>query len=150
MTKEEWDSLQNSKKKQYKYIPTGNPGEVKKMEIDDSIEEENEDDKKKKKKQKEEKESSSLINDKPKTKAEKELSKKNVNTPSGIYSAIIDEEGKTIRNPTELQYWKEKVQYLKRNFSDQAERPSNIYRPQWEHKAINYDKKKEEAKRNKA
>ena len=42
MTKEEWDILQNSKKKQYKYVPTGNAGEVKKVEItEDSEEKEN-------------------------------------------------------------------------------------------------------------
>jgi hypothetical protein len=33
MTKEEWEILQNSKKKQYKYIPTEKPGEVSKVEI---------------------------------------------------------------------------------------------------------------------
>jgi hypothetical protein len=33
MTREEWDTLQNSLKKEYKYIPTGNPGEVKKIEV---------------------------------------------------------------------------------------------------------------------
>ena len=33
MTKEEWDSKQNSLKKEYKYISTGVPGQVKKIEI---------------------------------------------------------------------------------------------------------------------
>jgi hypothetical protein len=32
MTKEEWESKQNSQKKSYKYVPTGNPGEVKMVE----------------------------------------------------------------------------------------------------------------------
>jgi len=38
MTKEDWDLKQNSLKKQYKYVPTGIPGQVKKMEVDDSVE----------------------------------------------------------------------------------------------------------------
>lgn len=41
MTKEEWDSKQNASKKQFKYMPTGTPGKVKKVEVTDE-EEENE------------------------------------------------------------------------------------------------------------
>jgi hypothetical protein len=33
MTKEEWDSKQNSLKKSYNYMPTGVPGQVKKVEV---------------------------------------------------------------------------------------------------------------------
>lgn len=32
MTKEKWDAQQNAAKKKYKYVPTGNPGEVKMVE----------------------------------------------------------------------------------------------------------------------
>lgn len=32
MTREEWEAKQNSLKKEYKYIPTGTPGQVKKVE----------------------------------------------------------------------------------------------------------------------
>lgn len=32
MTREEWEAKQNSLKKEYKYVPTGNPGEVNKVE----------------------------------------------------------------------------------------------------------------------
>ena len=35
MTKEEWDLKQNSLKKEFKYIPTGIPGQVTKMEINE-------------------------------------------------------------------------------------------------------------------
>jgi len=147
MTKEEWDLKQNSLKKQYKYVPTGTPGQVKKMEVDDSVKED-EDDKKKKKKQEEE--SVPLTSDKPITSAQKSLAQKNVKSPSGIYSGLVDESGKTIDNPTKLQALRNKMKYLKHNFSDQADRPSNVYRPQWEHEAINYNKKKEDAKKNKA
>jgi len=149
MTKEEWDSKQNSLKKSYKYVPTGVPGQVKKIE--DTQEEEVEDDNgRKKKKHKEvEVQENNSITAAPKNKSEKEMSKKKVKNPSGLYSAIVDEKGKTIRNPTELQAMRNKVEYLKHNWSDQSETPSNVYRPQWEHKAINYNKKKEEAKQNK-
>ena len=41
MTREEWEAKQNASKKEYKYVPTGNPGEVKKVESSDS---DNEDD----------------------------------------------------------------------------------------------------------
>lgn len=33
MTREEWDILQNSKKKQYKYMPTGKEGQVEETEV---------------------------------------------------------------------------------------------------------------------
>lgn len=35
MTREEWDAKQNSLKKSYKYIPTGTPGQVTKMEANE-------------------------------------------------------------------------------------------------------------------
>ena len=38
MTKEEWDSKQNASKKQFKYMPTGTPGQVKKVEVMDDEE----------------------------------------------------------------------------------------------------------------
>jgi len=39
MTREEWDILQNSKKKQYKYTPTGKEGQVEETEINGVAEE---------------------------------------------------------------------------------------------------------------
>jgi len=148
MTKEEWDLKQNSLKKSYKYVPTGTPGQVKKVE--DNEEEENSDDIRKKKKKKEDDiQNENSITAPPKNKIEKEMSKKNVKTPQGVYSAIVDENGKTIKNPTELQALRANVEYMKHNMSDQSDNPSNVYRPKNEHKAINYNKKKEEAKMNK-
>jgi hypothetical protein len=150
MTKEEWDLKQNSLKKSFKYLPTGIPGQVKKVE---DTEEEDNGDNGKKKKQKEETEKVQTdypISAKPKNKSEKELTKRNVKSPQGIYSAIVDEKGKTIKNPTELQALKANIEYMKNNMSDQSSNPSNVYRTKNEHKAINYNKKKEEVKMNKA
>jgi hypothetical protein len=150
MTKEEWDSKQNSLKKSYKYVPTGVPGQVKKVE---DTEEEDNDDNGKKKKQKEEGQKLQTeysITAKPKNKSERDLSKRNVKNPQGIYSAVVDEKGKTIKNPTELEAMRANIEYMKKNMSDQSDNPSNVYRPKNEHKAINYNKKKEEAKMNKA
>jgi hypothetical protein len=39
MTREEWEAKQNSLKKDIKYVPTGNPGEVKAIGYMDDIEE---------------------------------------------------------------------------------------------------------------
>lgn len=48
MTKQEWDNLQNSKKKkEYKYIPTGEPGKVQMVELsNESVSEDNNEEKK--------------------------------------------------------------------------------------------------------
>lgn len=43
MTREEWDAKQNASKKQFKYMPTGNPGEVKIVEEIKNKEEDNKD-----------------------------------------------------------------------------------------------------------
>lgn len=125
MTKEEWDLKQNSLKKSYKYIPTGEPGKVKKVE---ETEEDSDDGGKKKKKEKEGKE---------------------LSTQFGKYSGNIIN-GKSVDKPTELEAFKTNIEYMKRNMSDQSETPSNVYRPENEHKAINYNKKKLEAKMNKS
>jgi hypothetical protein len=126
MTKEEWDLKQNSLKKSFKYIPTGVPGQVKKIE--DIQEEEGNDGGKKKKKEKEGKE---------------------ISTQFGKYSGnVID--GKYVDKPTELQALKTNIEYMKKNMSDQSETPSNVYRPENEHKVINYNKKKLEEKMNKS
>tara|TARA_R110000868_G_C10926730_1_gene766059 strand:- start:1235 stop:1687 length:453 start_codon:yes stop_codon:yes gene_type:complete len=150
MTKEEWDLKQNSLKKSYKYVPTGVPGQVKKIE--DTQEEETEDDNgRKKKKQKEvESQENNSVSAPPKNKIEKELSKKRVKTPQGKYSAVVDRNGRTIKNPTELEAIRANLDYMKTNMSDQSSNPSNVYRPENEHKAINYNKKKMESKMNKA
>lgn len=127
MTKEEWDNLQNSLKKSYKYVSTGIPGQVKKVEAIQEEEEESNDGGKKKKKDE----------------------GKQIGTQYGKYSGnVVD--GKNIDKPTELQAMKTNLEYMKHNLSDQSETPSNVYRPENEHKAINYNKKKLEDKMNKA
>jgi hypothetical protein len=40
MTKEQWDKKQNDSKKNFKYMPTGNPGEVKMVEMNETEQEE--------------------------------------------------------------------------------------------------------------
>lgn len=123
MTKEEWESKQNALKKEYKYVPTGIPGQVKKIEATE--ESENDDDKKKRKEG------------------------KKISTQYGKYTGnVVD--GKSIDKPTELQALKTNLEYMKKNASDQSDSPSNIYRPENEHKALNYNKKKEDLKQTKA
>jgi len=124
MTKEEWDLKQNSLKKSYKYMPTGTPGQVKKVE-DTRMDS---DDNGKKKKHKE---------------------GKHLTTQYGKYSGNIIN-GKAVNKPTELEAFNTNLEYMKKNMSDQSETPSNVYRPENEHKALNYNKKKSEAKMNKA
>lgn len=131
MTREEWDAKQNSLKKQYKYVPTGKAGEVDEVEIKhNSGEEAEEDGGEKGKKKKDE--------------------GRKLSSQYGKYSGNINAEGKAIDRPTELEAIKTNLEYMKHNASDQSSSPSNIYRPENAHKAINYNKKKEEAKMNKA
>jgi hypothetical protein len=40
MTKEQWDAKQNASKKKYKYMPTGKPGEVDMVEVNETEQEE--------------------------------------------------------------------------------------------------------------
>ena len=128
MTKEEWDLKQNSLKKSYKYVPTGIPGHVNKVEEEHKEEEEEDNGGGRKKK--------------------KESEGKRLDTQYGKYSGIV-KDGKYIDRPTELDAIKTNLEYMKHNMSDQSETPSNVYRPENEHKALNYNKKKEEAKMNK-
>ena len=150
MTKEEWDLKQNSLKKSYKYLPTGTPGQVKKIEDTQDTEEDDDIIKRKKKKEStEENKTDNSIDAKPKTKAEKELSKETVSSPQGVFSAIIDSKGKTKKNPSASEALKTHIEYLKHNWSDQSDTPSTNYRPKWQHEAIKYNKKKEQAKQDK-
>ena len=60
----------------------------------------------------------------------------------GIYSGgIVDEGGKTIANPTQEEATKNLVKYLQNNFWW-----SNIYRPVFQHRAVNYQNQKEKKK----
>ena len=67
----------------------------------------------------------------PKTKISKELTK-----PHKFYTAIIDEEGKTIKNPTNKEYYRTFVKYLLNNTWE-----SNVYRWEFQHIMKNWKPK---------
>lgn len=71
-----------------------------------------------------------------KRKARKKLNEIIVPNNYGIYSGIIDETGKAIDNPTESQAIHTMVEYMKNNWKG----ISNVYRPQFMHVGVNYDK----------
>ncbi len=54
-----------------------------------------------------------------------------------IYSGNVDEEGKTIENPTETQAITTMAKYMKKNNPE-----SNVYRPNFSHLGVAYDRKK--------
>lgn len=60
----------------------------------------------------------------------------------GKYSAIEDDKGKTKRTFTETEALRNHVRYLKNNYSDQSDRPSNVYRPENQPSTMVYDKNK--------
>lgn len=60
----------------------------------------------------------------------------------GKYSGVVDENGKRIDKPTEGQAMKTMINYMKNNKSNQSDEPSNVYRPEFEHQTVNYDRKK--------
>lgn len=62
---------------------------------------------------------------------------KNISTQYSKYSGIVDENGKSVDNPTVGQSMKNMVQYLKNNTPE-----SNVYRPEHIHTSILYNKKK--------
>jgi hypothetical protein len=60
----------------------------------------------------------------------------------GIYGGgVMDEEGKTIANPTQEEATKGLIKYLQNNWWW-----SNIYRPIFQHRAVNYQSQKEKKK----
>ena len=67
---------------------------------------------------------------------------KHLPTTYNKYSGVVDENGKSVDNPTELQAMKTMVKYMKNNQSDQGSNPSNVYRPEFQQHSITYDKKK--------
>lgn len=66
----------------------------------------------------------------------KRLFGKKIAVPYSKYSGIVDQSGKTIRNPTELQAVRNMIQYLNNNWWDK----SNVYRPEHAHTVFNYKK----------
>jgi len=70
-------------------------------------------------------------------KAKREYNKQTSTTPWGLYGAIVDEKGKTIKNPTLKDQNRVMMQYLKNNNPED----SNVYRQQFIHSAKNYNPK---------
>jgi hypothetical protein len=77
--------------------------------------------------------------------SKKKKSKKGLPTQYGTYSGIVNEKGKTIRNPTETQSITNMVGYMKNNRPPEAEGASNVYRPKFSHVGLNYDRKKKQS-----
>lgn len=63
--------------------------------------------------------------------------KNTVDNNYGKYNGIVNEEGKFIDNPTQLEAIKTMINYMQNNQSDQAPAPSNVYRPEFMHHSIN-------------
>lgn len=63
----------------------------------------------------------------------------------GIYSGIVNAEGKAIDKPTELEAVKNMANYMKNNQSEQSDKPSNVYRPKFSHLSILYNKNKKQS-----
>lgn len=70
---------------------------------------------------------------------------KQVINPYGKYSGIINDKGETVDNPKESEAVSTMVNYMKNNQSSQTTRPSNVYRPDFSHLGINYDRKKKQS-----
>ena len=62
----------------------------------------------------------------------------------GLYSGVVDEEGKTDNNPDEEKSVKTMVAYMKNNNPPQSSNPSNVYRPQFSHITKVYNRKKKQ------
>lgn len=75
-----------------------------------------------------------------KSKAEKKADK---TTTTAVqykkYSGVIGEDGKPIDNPSEGQSVKTMVNYMKNNTPE-----SNVYRPDFQHVGVNYNRKKKQ------
>ncbi len=59
----------------------------------------------------------------------------------GIYSGIVNDEGKKVDKPTDIEVLKNTAQYMKNNKSDQSDSPSTTYRLPFSHLTMNYKKK---------
>lgn len=70
---------------------------------------------------------------------------KNLSTQYGMYSGNVDENGKTNDNPTEGEAMGTMVDYMKNNRPEADSRGgSNVYRPQFSHITMAYDRKKKQ------
>lgn len=66
---------------------------------------------------------------------------KELRTQYNTYSGIINDEGKSIDNPTEREAVTTMAKYMQKNQSDQSSNPSNIYRKKYSHITQAYKKK---------
>ena len=65
------------------------------------------------------------------------------NKQYGIYTEIMTEKGSK-DNPTEEESVKNMVNYMKNNNPPQSSNPSNVYRQQFTHHGVTYDRKKKQ------
>lgn len=84
--------------------------------------------------------------DKPKSKKLRVKPGKNIKTQYSTYSGIVNDEGKSVDNPTEVEAVTTMAKYMRKNQSDQSSSPSNVYRTKFSHLGLNYDRKKKEDK----
>lgn len=61
----------------------------------------------------------------------------------GIYSGIVDEKGSKTK-VSEKESILNMLEYMKNNQPPESTSPSNVYRPQFSHIGINYDRKKKQ------
>lgn len=74
-----------------------------------------------------------LEEEKPGRRKRKDL-QKNLRNNFG-FSGVIDETGTWIDHPTEEKAMKVMLQFMKNNWDTNADRPSNNYRPEWQHQS---------------
>lgn len=70
--------------------------------------------------------------------------KKKIPTQYGIYSGIINDEGKSIDNPTVDESMRTMIKYSKNNRPPESDEPSNVYRDKMIHIGMAYNRKKKQ------
>jgi len=68
---------------------------------------------------------------------------KKLDTQYGTYSGIVTEKGAK-DNPTEEETISNMASYMKNNQMPASDNPSNVYRPQFQHIGVNYNRKKKQ------
>ena len=69
---------------------------------------------------------------------------KQLPTQYGTYSGIVTEKGAK-DNPTETEATINMANYMKNNQMPASDQPSNVYRPQFQHLGVVYDRKKKQS-----
>mgnify|MGYP001598572775 CR=1 FL=1 len=73
--------------------------------------------------------------------------KKKIENQYGIYSGIVNKEGKTKKAPTVNEAVSNMADYMKSNrteLTNHRDGPSNVYRPEFQHMGVAYDRKKKQ------